>query len=280
MKKWALAWLALVVTVLGVVSCAAVSFQDRLVFFPTHDEAGTPADAGHDYEDVWIDSGDHRIHGWFVEQTVRDETRGTVLFFHGNAGNITHRLETVSFWVSSGFDIFIFDYSGYGKSEGKPGEKQAYEDAEAAWTWLTTERGVPPGEILVHARSLGGGISSWLVERHRPAAWIVESTFTSIPDVATEIYPWAPRWLVRVKMPTLERLDNIDCPTLFAHSFSDEVIPYNHGRRLFADAHEPKRFMGLTGGHSGGWTQTRDYPYEVESFLVELGGFPKLHDDD
>ena len=267
--------LGVVALALTVFCLAGMGLQRHLVYFPTHDIHTTPADVGLEFEDVWLDSRPGRIHGWWVAAKERDKPRGTVLFFHGNAANIADRVPgTVAFWAGQGFDLFIFDYQGFGKSDGKPGEKQTYADALAAWTYLTQERGVAPDTIVVHGRSLGGGISSWLVTQRTPGAYILESSFTSVPDLAREVYSWAQPWMVRIKYDTIGRIGSLACPILVAHSPDDDVIAYHHGQSLFAAAPETKTFLKLTGPHGGGWTQTENYAEALTDFLTRAN-FPE-----
>lgn len=250
-----------------VVCVGFAALQGRMVFFPTHDIESTPEAFGLDYEDVRIPVGGDEIDAWLVHAP---RPRGTVLFFHGNAGNMSHRGETIRFWNRHGFDLLIVDYRGYGQSTGRPSERHTYEDALAAWTWLTEERGVAPSRIVVHGRSLGGAIAAWLAVERTPAVLIIESTFTSVPDIAKDVMPWVPgKWAVRIKYDTLDRIGRLKCPLLIAHSSGDDVIPYPHGKRLFEAAPEPKTFLELVGPHNGGWVQTAEYEDRLDEFLTE-----------
>lgn len=208
----------------------------------------TPNAIGLDYEDVMLDTSDGvRIHSWFVP----GESTRALLYFHGNAGNISHRLHSIRQFHDLGLSVFIIDYRGYGKSEGAPSEDGLYRDAEAAWQHLTDVRGIPAKDIVVFGRSLGGSIASWLASIRSPGALILDSSFTSVPDVGQEAYPWLPvRLLSRFRHATIEYVTKATCPVLVVHSRHDDIIPFHHGEALFSAANEPKFFLELRGGHN------------------------------
>ena len=208
----------------------------------------TPRDIGLEYEDVNLETADGvRIHGWFLPGA----SARTLLFFHGNAGNISHRLDTIRQFVGLGLSVLIIDYRGYGQSEGKPTEQGMYRDAEAAWEYLTNDRGIPAGQVIIAGRSLGGSIAAWLAAQHTPAALIVDSAFTSVPDIGQEAYPWLPvKLLSRFQHATRDYVTEADCPVLVVHSRDDETIRFHHGQAIFAAAGEPKTFVEIRGGHN------------------------------
>lgn len=240
---------------LGIILLLYVA-QTRLIYLPTREIITSPADIGLAYDEVSLKTADGvTISGWFIPA---DKAKGTLLFFHGNAGNMSHRLTSIETFHRLQLDVFIIDYRGYGQSEGRLSEQGTYQDAEAAWCYLVKERHTAPDEIIVFGRSLGGGMAAWLAEQHPPKLLILESTFTSIPAVAAGYYPFLPvRWLARIRYPTMQRLPAIQCSLLITHSPDDDVIPYHHGQRLFAAANEPKTFIELQGRHN-------------ESYLVAL----------
>jgi len=251
------------------ISLSLFLLQDRLVFYPTAQLDATPAAIGLDYEEVRVTTrAGHRLHGWFVP----GPGERTVLFFHGNAGNISHRLESLAIFHRLGLSTFLFDYSGYGESEGSPSEAQTYDDAESAWSHLVTTRSIEPGRIVLFGRSLGGAVAAWLAARVTPAALIVESTFTSVPDMAAKLYPWLPvRLLARIRYDARAHVAAAHAPVLVAHSPGDEVVPYAHGRALYEAAPEPKAFLELRGGHNDGFIVTgEDYMLGLARFLETL----------
>lgn len=250
--------------------------QKKMLFFPRTEHVAAPDLIGVDYEDVYLTNRlGTRIHGWWVPL---EGARFTVLFAHGNGGNVSHRLETIRIFRELGLSILIYDYSGYGKSEGEPTEEGMYADARAAWDWLVGEQGVAPGRIVLFGRSLGGAVTARLAaelvaESLRPAGMVLESTFTSVPDMGAYMYPWMPvRSLAKYDYDSLEALADVDLPALFAHSENDEIVPYALGLRLYESYDGPKSFMPLLGDHNSGYmNMDRMYKDGLDSFLSELG---------
>jgi fermentation-respiration switch protein FrsA (DUF1100 family) len=241
-----------IVTAYGVLCGFLILFQSRLVYYPEigRNDYATPAQADLGYEPVTIVVQDTRLDAWFVP--VR-EPRGFMLFFHGNAGNISHRLDYLRLFNRLGFSTLIFDYRGYGKSGGEPGETEMYQDAAAAWRYLTQTRGVAPSSIVLFGESLGGPVAAWLAIRVNPRALILTSTFTSLPDFGANLYPLFPvRLLARFQYNTREYLRQVSCPVLIVHSRDDEIVPFAQAEALFAAAHAPKRLLEIRGGHNTG----------------------------
>ena len=244
--------------------------QSNLLFLPNMPSRtliATPADAGLEYESLKITSSDGlSLDAWFIPGTG---ARSTLLFFHGNAGNISHRMDSLRLFHDLGLDILIFDYRGYGRSEGKPTEAGTYLDAEAVWRYLTEERGVSPGEIILFGRSLGAAVATWLAARHTPGALIIESAFTSVPEMAATLYPYLPvRLLSRLDYSTITDIGSVSSPVLVVHSRDDEIIPFSHGERIYAAAGEPRVFLEIRGGHNEGFMLSgRHYIEGLESFL-------------
>ncbi len=244
-------------------------FQSHYVYYPERVLFANPGSIRLDFESVSFETTDKvKLSGWFIPS---ESTRGVILFFHGNAGNISHRLESIQIFHRLGLDILIFDYRGYGQSEGTPTEHGTYRDAEAAWRYLIEERRVNPNEIIVFGRSLGGAVASWLAQSQTPGALILESTFTSFPDIAATLYPYLPvRLLLRFKYNTAEYLARINCPVLIVHSRGDEIMPFSHGWRLFEMAKEPKKFLEISGTHNEGFiTSGRRYEEGLNTFISE-----------
>ena len=203
---------------------------------------------------------------------VPENSRGVILFCHGNAGNISQRIDSFEIFRELGFSTFIFDYRGYGKSEGKPTEKGTYRDAEEAWNYLVREKKVKPEEIIVFGRSLGGGIASYLAQKYQPRALIIESSFTSVSDFARELFPGLPlKLLLRFKYNTLERLRDIHCPVLIIHSPGDRTIPFVCGEVLYRTANPPKKFLRIKGDHLYGFIKSKKiYTNGLREFFAEL----------
>jgi len=168
--------------------------------------------------------------------------------------------------------VLIIDYRGYGKSGGRTTEKGIYRDAEASWRYLTEDRSISAGDIVIFGRSLGASAASWLAAQHQPLALIVESSFTSIPDIAQELYPWLPaRWLSRLSHATRNYVRNVRCPILVIHSRDDEIIPFRHGEAIFSSANEPRTLLALRGSHNDAFLRDeRTYVEGVRAFLAKL----------
>ncbi len=268
-------WSVLRIAVLTYAGLCAILYlrQSRMVYFPLRRVSQSPADIGLPFDAVTLRTQDGvALDAWFVP---RDGARGAVLLCHGNGGNIGHRLPAVALFHELGFHVMIFDYRGYGRSEGQPSEAGTYRDARAAWEWLTGPRGLAPEQIVVAGRSLGGAVAAALAEETGPAALILEATFTSLPDLAAGLYPWLPvRWLCRFRYNTRSCLPRIACPVLVAHSRADEIVPFAHGRRLFEAARPPRMFFELRGEHNEGELLTDPaYRQALEAFLAgALGG--------
>lgn len=263
----------MVVAALGYAGIAGLLYfaQENLVYFPDRTLAGTPADAGMKYEPVTLVTEDGlRLSGWYLPAL---KSRGTLLFCHGNAGNISHRLESIRQFHDLGLDVFIFDYRGYGESEGKPSEQGTYRDAEAAWRYLVEQRRVAPERRVYFGRSLGAAVAAWLATQHPPRALIVESAFTSVPDFGAEVYPWLPvRWLARLRYPTQEYLRSVQAPVLVVHSRADEIVPFRHGEALYRAANEPKELLEIRGGHNDGFLVSgKRYTEGIDAFLRKAG---------
>jgi uncharacterized protein len=243
-------------------------WQSRLIYFPGigREIVIEPDQAGLDYESIEISTADQQtLHGWFVPAA---EDKGTVLFFHGNAGNISHRLDYLSMFNQLGYNTLIFDYRGYGQSSGKPSESGTYQDAEAAWHYLTEVKGNVPASIVLFGESLGGAVAAWLASREKPGMLVLASVFTSVPDLASQIYPFLPvRQIARFDYDTLEYLRSVTCPVFVAHSPQDEIVPFTHGQDLFQIAPEPKQFLTLQGGHNDGFIYMR------EAWIMAMEGF-------
>ncbi len=242
------------------------SMLNQFIFYPDDELFATPAMVGLHARDIWLTTTDDvRIHGWFFP---REHARATLLFLHGNAGNISHRLDNVRLLLELDVQVFIPDYRGYGQSEGSPDEAGTYVDALTAWHWMVAETN---GPHIIFGRSLGGAIAIWLAAQTEvtPAAVITENTFASGRDIAGSLLPFpAMAALLPNFYPSIEHIAMIDAPLLLIHSEADEVIPVAHGQQLFAAAHAPKKLYLVQGGHHndayvvGGaayWRQWRDF---------------------
>lgn len=213
-------------------------------------------------------SDDVRLNAWYVPAK---RERATLLFFHGNAGNITNRLESIKIFNDLGLSVFIVDYRGFGKSKGYPSLKGVGLDARAAWSWLTVEKNKNPNTIIVFGRSLGGAIAIDLVSDVKPAALIIESTFASLADMVLvpTLVPLA-RILIGDWWNSERSVVSMEFPAFFAHSPEDEVVPYAQGRRVYDAYVGEKEFLVLSGGHNDGFLVSLDaYTASLDSFLAK-----------
>jgi len=263
----------------GAIVALAFAFQDQLLFQPSSRLLATPDEAGMPYETVRLDTEDgETLHGWWIpasdvsRETDPGEFAGnTLLFFHGNAGNISGRLESVQQFHQLGLNVLIVDYRGYGQSTGSPSEEGIYRDSAACWRYLTETKGVAPQDIVVFGRSMGGGPATWLAEREQPGAVILESVFTNVPDVGAHHYSFLPvRALATNQFDNQSRVGDIDAPTLFIHSRGDRVVPFELGRQVYEAAAEPKQFLEIEGGHNDGFLVSAEaYLRTIDDFLSE-----------
>ena len=259
---WLLARIMLLL-VAGVVIFVMV-FEDKLIYFPSkypdgfwevNDIAAREGEVIPKVEDCFFETTDGvRLHGWYCAphrkaggSLVPVESQMVLLWFHGNAGNITYRYEMIRKMMELPAQVFIIDYRGYGKSGGHPTEQGLYLDARAAWDYLTNGRGVPAQRIIVFGKSLGGAPAIDLASQVEPAGLIVQSSFSSAGDMAAVVLPFLPRVLLHTKMDSVSKLDRVRCQKLFIHSRADEVVPYELGRRLYEAAREPKQFYEVQG---------------------------------
>ena len=250
--------------------------QGSLLYYPQmgREMAATPAAQGLPYEDVSIRTEDgETLNAWWLPAA---RARGAVVLFHGNAGNISHRIDYARMFGRLGYGTLLVDYRGYGKSTGTPTEEGTYRDAVASWRWLTEARGLAPSDIVIFGESLGGAIACWLAARHTPRALIVASSFTSVPDLGAELYRFLPvRLLSRFRYDTRACLKDVHAPVLIAHSRGDDIIPYAHGERLYAAANEPKQFLVLSGGHNDGFVFARpEWAAAIGAFLESVSRKP------
>jgi len=226
--------------------------QGSMLYFPLKEIEATPLAIGLDYQELILRTKDGvDISAWYVPA---DDARGYLLFCHGNAGNISHRLDSIRIFHNLGLSVLIFDYRGYGRSKGAPDEEGTYRDVEAAWDYLAGSLHVKPEKIILFGRSLGSAVAAEMALRKQTRALIMESGFTSVPDLGSRFYPYLPvRLLSKYHYSSINKVGRIKIPKLFIHSPADEIVPYEQGRKLFENASEPKEFLQLNGGHNEGF---------------------------
>jgi fermentation-respiration switch protein FrsA (DUF1100 family) len=259
---WRLARIMLLLV--GGLTIFIMAFEDKFIYFPSKYPDGfwevdnIPAREGEVIPKVedcsFVTNDGVRLHGWYC--TPQRKLSGrleplpaemVLLWFHGNAGNISYRYDMIRAMMELPVQVFIIDYRGYGKSEGKPNERGLYLDARAAWDYLINERRVAPDHIVIFGKSLGGAPAIDLATQVEPAGLIVQSGFTSAGDMAAMVLPFLPRVFLHTKMDSLSKIHQVHCPKLFIHSRADEVVPYELGRRLYEASPEPKEFYEVKG---------------------------------
>jgi len=226
--------------------------QPTFLYRPVREVPYTPDELGLDFENVVFKSSDGLLlSGWYIPA---EDSQLTVLFCHGNGGNMFHRLDSINIFCNLGLNCFIFDYRGYGNSEGKPGEEGTYLDVMAAYKWLTEEKKISPADIIIFGRSLGGSIAAQLASKVEARALIIESAFTSYVDIGRKFYPYMPvRWFARFSYKTIDYIRDVLCPVMIIHSRNDEIVPFEFGLELYEAANEPKEFVEIFGGHNDGF---------------------------
>jgi uncharacterized protein len=260
--------IAILVLIYAIWGLALLFVQSKLLYRPIREVTLTPADVGLKYEAVAFESADGiRLTGWHVpakeppDAVERANAPFTVLICHGNGGNLMHLLDSLELFHSLSLSCWAFDYRGYGASGGRPTEAGTYLDAQAAYDWLTGAKGIPPEQVILFGRSLGGSIAAHLAGRVQAAGLVMESAFTSFPDIAAGFYPFLPvRFFARFlfRYDTLAYVRKVRCPVMVIHSRDDELVPFASAARLFEAAHEPKRFVEIAGSHNEGFLLSGD----------------------
>ena len=267
-------------------------FMDRrFIFYPDPVIVTTPDAYGLPFDDLTIETSDGiSVHGWFIpaaaERTPAGAPPFTFLMLHGNAGNISHRIDWAKLYRDRlGVSVLLLDYRGYGKSEGEPSEKGTYLDGEAAVAALSERDDVDASRIVLVGHSLGSAVATELALRHPPAALVLESPFTSVAEMAKSIIPFLPVGIfLSTRYETREKIANLACPLLVMHGEHDEVIPFEQGIRVYEAAPEPKTFFRIRdAGHNDTYIAGGEpYIQAYVRFLASLKKSPEatpLHPD-
>jgi len=244
-------------------------FEHHQVYHPDRALEATGAELKRPFEDVIFQTSDgFELNGWFYPANKDSQRADWVwLICHGNAGNISTRLDLCAALLGTGLNVFIFDYRGYGRSQGRPSEEGTYLDAETAYSWLL-RKGFSGNRIVAYGESLGGGVTTELASHRLLAGLVLESSFSSATDLGAELFPWLPvRRLSRIKYDTCAKLPRLKLPVLMLHSRGDDLIGFHHAEKNFAQANEPKILWELSGGHSEPLTDRRRFLEGLERFL-------------
>ena len=239
-----LIWVAVLVVAVLVVP---VLLEKRLIYFPFRTLEVTPTELGLRSEDVNLVAEDGvAIHGWFLPV---EGSRFTVLVCHGNAGNISHRLDRALLMHGKlKTDVFLFDYRGYGRSQGTPDEAGTYRDGRAAYRYLVQDRGIAPEKLILFGESLGAAVALQVALDAPCRGLVMESPFASIPEMARSVLPfWPLGSLLRTRYDNLAKVGRLKVPLLVLHGERDRTVPFAQGRRLFEAAPSPKHFFAIPG---------------------------------
>lgn len=261
----------------GAIVVALVMLENQLLFRPTPASRGwwPPQPERLTVQELNLITNDgRRVHAWWCP---REGAAGAVLYCHGNAGNLSYRQALVRDWHDQfGESVLLFDYPGFGHSEGSPDEIGCYAAADAAFAWLTKTQGVPPERVILYGKSLGGGVAVELATRHPHRALVLAKTFTSVPEVAQKVYPWLPaRWLARSQFNNLGKLPQCPHPVFLTHGDRDELIPFSMTEQLYEAAVTPKRFLPLPGENHNGNLPPMFFA-QLKAFLAEVEGTEAL----
>lgn len=243
-------------------------FEQYQLYHPDADVRQDPSTARLAFEEIiFTTESGGRLHGWWIPHP---SPRASVVFCHGNAGNIAGRIDVARSLHERGLQVFLFDYRGYGLSTGWPSERRMYEDACAAFEVVRSKHGdmeQPP--VFAFGASLGGAVATELALRKPVLGLLIEGAFTSVPDVGERLYPWLPvRWMTANRYDTAIRIESVRVPVLIAHSRDDEVIPFSMGQELFRRARDPKTWVELRGPHGeAGWMHDISFAHALDVFI-------------
>ncbi len=274
-KRWLR--LAKIGTVCLILFMLLRAFEHSNVYHPSTEMELRVDEVGFPGEDIWLTADDKiRLNAWYFPAPASSGlAKYAVLFAHGNGGNICHRLNIYRVWHGLGVNFLAFDYRGYGRSAGKPSEEGTYLDAKAGYDWLIG-KGFKPENIIVVGESLGGGIASWVAANYKVGGLVLQSSYTSVPDLGKELFPFLPvHQLASIHYNTLERLPKIKVPLLIMHSRGDTLIRFHHAERNFQAANEPKLLHEVYGDHNETFMAgTEAYQQGVEKFLRLMESSP------
>lgn len=241
-------------------------FQDKLLFMPHAGFLQTPQSVGLSAEDIWVEADDGvKLHAWYFPHETSNKV---IVLSHGNAGNISYRLDIARSLLNAGASVVMYDYRGYGKSEGRPTEKGLYMDIRAFTEYLIQEMDYSEGDIYMYGRSLGGAVAAYAATQFDVGGLVLDSSFKNLKSMIGDVYPFVPKFLAKYEFPTEKYLRKLDgTPVLIMHSPDDEIVGYHNGEFLYQVAGDPKQFVELRGGHNDNFFSSRDL---IESHWAEF----------
>jgi fermentation-respiration switch protein FrsA (DUF1100 family) len=242
--------------------------EGRSVFFPTKEIEYSPKELALDFQEVFFKAQDDtELHGWLVP---KEGARYTILFCHGNAGNVSHRVEKLKFFNELGYSVFIFDYRGYGLSKGRPSERGVYLDVRGAYNYLLSRK-ILSEQIIGYGESLGTAVIIDLAKQYKMRGLIIDSALSSFKDMVKAIFPFLPHWIFASRFDSEDKIKFIKIPKLIIHSVNDEIVPFRQGRKLYESAPEPKEFLQIHGGHNSCFFESEDILREkIADFLMAI----------
>jgi fermentation-respiration switch protein FrsA (DUF1100 family) len=254
--------------IFGALIFALRYIENRTLFYPTKEISSYPDRDHLKFQDIFFKASDGtELNGWFIPY---ENSKYTILFCHGNAGNISHRIGKLRFFHDLGCSVFIFDYRGYGKSRGRPSEQGIYKDAEAAYGYLLS-RGIASDRIIGYGESIGGAAMVDLAVKEKMKAIILDSTLTSVKDMIEGAYKSVPYWVFSTRFDSEAKIKSIKIPKLFIHSLNDEIIPFRLGKKLYEVAPEPKDFLQIRGGHNSNFYESEELLRKrISQFIEQL----------
>jgi hypothetical protein len=243
-------------------------YEHKHIYCPDSVIIATPKEFGIEFQDVRFSSRDMvLLHGWFI----KGQKEKVILFFHGNKYNISFPLHYIDMLRKLGYSVFLFDYRGYGKSNGIPTERGLYQDALGAYDFLI-EKGYKGDDIVLFGRSLGGAVAINIAYKIKAKGLILDSSFTSMCDLSYDIFGFHfPKWLISNRYESLKLIKNLIIPKIIIHSKEDDLIPFYHGKRLFEHAAPPKEFLEIKGSHISAFSDSKEvYTQRIKKFLDSL----------
>ncbi|MCM8819309.1 MAG: alpha/beta hydrolase [Candidatus Omnitrophica bacterium] len=244
-------------------------FEKTKVFYPTKTVTATPKIFGIEYQEIFYETEDNiKLYAWFCK---KDNLLPTILYCHGNGGNISDRVEIIKLFFDAGFNVFIFDWRGYGLSGGKPSEKGLYIDVVSSYNYLVNKLNISPKNIIVYGESLGSVAAIYLSARKSVSLLILNGAFSSAYDMACTIFPFLPRFILKailsLKFDSISQIKNINIPKLFIHSKDDEIVPFALAEKLFKEAPLPKEFYITEGLHNDALSLNEDLIERIKNFI-------------